>query len=606
MTNQLKVAMKQAIWSLKERGWSNRRIARELGLHRDTVARYVRQGPPKPANPPAGSAMPRPTTPAAESPNNPCESSLLAGHEATPANLLPAAVGIGDWAAPVASGEAKQATNPPPGFFTPPTLDLTENTEQFPDFTNDGPIGENSKQATNPPPGIPPPKPAISPTNPPPGISGPTSLCEPFRKVIEDALESGLTCQRIWQDLRTEHGFTGGYDSVKRFTRGLRNTTPLPFRRIERAPGQEAQVDFGKGAPVLDDGHRRRTHVLRVILSCSRKGYSESAFQQTTENLIRLLENAFWRFGGVPATIVLDNLKAAVQQADWFDPELNPKIREFCAYYGTVILPIRPRTPRHNGKAESGVGYVKGNALKGRTFNSLAEQNQFLQDWERNVADKRIHGTTRRQVAQLFEEVERKALQPLPAERFPFFHEAERTVHLDGHVELDKAYYSVGPEYVRAKVWVRWDSRIVRIYNQRLEQITIRAKQPPGKFSTLPEHLAPEKICGVERGAAYLLKKAAAIGPFSGQWAEKMLKQRGIEGMRPLLGLLSLTHKYAAGEIEQACRIAANHGAWRLRDLRQLLQRQEQKQEQLSFLEEHPLIRSLAEYDQIVKGVFNK
>src|SRR5690606_37533885 len=186
-------------------------------------------------------------------------------------------------------------------------------------------------------------------------------------------------------------------------------------------------------------------------------------FRQTTEDFITCLENSFAEFGGCPETLVIDNLKAAVKHPDWFDPELVPKLAAFCAHYGVAILPTRPYTPRHKGKVESGVKYVKNNALKGRRFESLVEQNAFLLHWERSVADTRIHGTTRRQVGKVFEEVERSALRPLPLERFPFFHEGQRVVNRDGHVEVAKAYYSVPPEYLTRTVWVRWDARLVRI-----------------------------------------------------------------------------------------------------------------------------------------------
>ena len=110
---------------------------------------------------------------------------------------------------------------------------------------------------------------------------------------------------------------------MKRFCRRLGRKRALPFRRIETDPGQEAQVDFGKGAPVGRPGRkRRRPHVLRVVLSFSRKGYGQAIWRQTTDEFLGALENSFWHFGGVPKTIVIDNLKAAVTKADWFDPEL--------------------------------------------------------------------------------------------------------------------------------------------------------------------------------------------------------------------------------------------------------------------------------------------
>ena len=286
MANQLKMAMVNAILTLKQRGWSQQRIARELGIDRETVARYV--------------------------------------------NL--------------AGADSKPATNAPTG-------------------------SEGSKPANAP----------IGSVDQDSPKSGPESQCEPYRKVVEDKVKEGLSHRRIYQDLIDAYGFEGSYYSVRRFVKRLGEDRPIPFRRMECMPGDEAQIDFGTGAPILRlDDKRKRPHVFRIVLSFSRKGYSEAVYHQTTENFIRCLENAFWHFGGAPKTLVMDNLKAAVDKADWYDPDVHPKIQSFCEHYGTVILPTKPYMARHKGKIERGIGYVKDNALRGRTFCSLQEQNQHL------------------------------------------------------------------------------------------------------------------------------------------------------------------------------------------------------------------------------------
>jgi len=354
---------------------------------------------------------------------------------------------------------------------------------------------------------------------------------------------------------------------------------------------------------VRPEGKRRRPHVFRVVLSYSRKAYSEVVYHQTTEEFLRCLENAFWYFGGVPQTIIIDNLKAAVAQADWYDPQVHPKIQSFCQHYGTVILPTKPRMPRHKGKVERGVGYVQSNALKGRTFNSLAEQNQYLWDWEKRIADTRIHGTTRKQVHLLFEE-EKPHLTSLPAGRFPSFEEGRRSVHRDGHIEVAKAYYSVPPEYTGRQVWVRWDGHLVRIFNGKMESIAVHVQVEPGTFQTQDQHLHARKISQVEQGTVSLLRRAALLGTHTEQWARQMLQMRGIAGVRVLVGLLSLTHQHSREQIEQACDIALTHGAVRLKAIRQLLQRGGSRQEQFEFLQEHPIIRPLEDYQAIVQASF--
>ena len=455
MANRLKMAKIDAILSLHLRQWSIRRIAKELGLHRDTVARHIQACQPAPK-----------------------QAGALIGSEA-------------------ASGDSKQAT-PQGGAHDSKQATLQE-----------APLG--SKQAT--PEGAP-----IGSAAPESDSSRQASLCEPWRQIILEKLQLGLTAQRIYQDLVSEHGFPAKYHSVRRFVKRLGHNPTLPFRRMECEPGEEVQVDFGSGIPILQpDGKRRRTHVFRMVLSHSRKGFSEVVYRQTTEEFLRCLEDAFWHFGGLPNVIVLDNLKAGVETPDWFDPELNPKLRAFADYYGLAIMPTRPATPRHKGKIESGVGYVKSNALKGRAFASLHEQNRHLLDWESQVADQRIHGTIRRQVSQVFAEVERPALRPLPTERFPCFREGQRKVSRDGHIEVDKAYYSVPPEYLGRSVWVRWDARLVRIFNQRMEQLAVHLKREPGRFSTLAEHLASEKISAVEHGTQWLLQQAERSGSAVGQ-----------------------------------------------------------------------------------------
>jgi transposase len=534
MANLLKMAIREIIRTLHRQGLSQRRIAEELGINRETVARYLRlaQPDPKPAIAPIGSAelddVPKPAI------------------------------------APIGSAELDDAS----GLAVAPS--------------GSDPL-------------------------PPPRGSGRVSGCEPWRELITAKAEQGLSAQRIYQDLVTDHGYSGSYYAIRRFVHRLEQAHDLPFRRIECDPGDEAQVDFGTGAPLVGpDGKRKKTHVLRVVLSHSRKGYSEAVSRQTTDDFLRCLEDAFRHFGGVPRRIVLDNLKAAVTKADWFDPELNPKVRSFAEHYGTVFLPTRPYTPRHKGKVERGVDYVQENALRGRTFTGLEEQNRFLRDWELTVADTRVHGTTRRHVGKHFTEVERPALLPLPLESFPSFREARRTVHRDGHVEVERAYYSVPPEYLARQVWVRWDARLVRIFNDRMEQLEIHPRQEPGRFSTRSAHIASEKISGIERGAAWQLARVRRLGPRSTRWAEGVVAARGVEAVRVLMGLLSLAERHPVAAIERACGIASDYGAYRLRTIRNLIDRDAPKQETMPFMSEHPMIPPLSDYARFVHDAFQK
>jgi hypothetical protein len=366
---------------------------------------------------------------------------------------------------------------------------------------------------------------------------------------------------------------------------------------METLPGEEVQIDYGQGAWVQEPGSkkRRRPWVFRAVLGYSRKAYSEAVWRQDTETFLRCIENAFRYFGGVVAKVVPDNLKAAVLHADWFDPDLNPKLAEFAKHYGTVIMPTKPAMPRHKGKVENGVNYVQENALKARTFGSLAEQNIHLGNWERNIADKRIHGTIRQQVAAVFERGERSMLRPLPQDLFPSFVEARRKVHRDGFVEYAKAYYSVPPECVGREVWVRADSRVLKVYTLQMRLLTAHALVEAGRFATQDAHIHPHKRNAIERGAAYLLERCELIGPGTGGWAKAMYANRGPMGVRVLQGLLQLARTHPVSQLEKAAQKACEHGCWRLRDVRRLIE-QGDSVVQVDFLEQHELIRDLSAY----------
>ena len=435
------------------------------------------------------------------------------------------------------------------------------------------------------------------------GETGRRSLCEDHSQPIREWVALGLSAQRIYQDLKTQRGFGGSYQSVKRYVRKLRQKEPKLVERIEVAPGEEVQVDFGTGPMIVTpEGKRLKTWIFRIVLSFSRKAYSEAVRSQNTETFIRCLENAYRSFGGAALTVNLDNLKAAVLKFDWADPELNPKLADFARHYGVTILPCLPATPEHKGKVERGIRYVKENGLAGLKFESLAALNRRLVQWERTVADQRIHGTTKRQVAALFAQ-EKPALKSLPASVFPFYHEGPRKVHRDGYVEVDKAYYHVPPEYLGREVWVRYDGRQVRIFLQAkqgpLKQIQIHRRLEPGKFT---------RARGIGGGHGtlhanldYWLGRASALGADCEAWAHAVAKNRGVEAIRTLMGLARLIDRHSFAAVNQACQRAHTRGGWRLKDVRSQLQAK-QTQSQFAFQESHPLIRNLKEYGLFIEN----
>ena len=423
----------------------------------------------------------------------------------------------------------------------------------------------------------------------------PRSSAAPYRDAIVTGLDTGLSVQRIWQDLVEEHGFGHSYEAVKRFVRKL----PRSRRAVgvfHSAPGEEGQVDFFQGAPTLDEGRGqwKRPWVFRLTLCHSRHGYEEAVWDQGIETFLRLHENAFTDLGGVPRIIRHDNLKAAVVRACLYDPDIHEIYAAFARHWGFTPLPTRPRNPQENGKQERSGGYFKDNALKGRRFDSLAEHNEHLRRWNRTVARLRIHGTTRRQVWTHFLEIEKPALQPPASEPFPFFRSGQRTIHPDGHVEVDGAFYPAPPHLLGQKIRVRWDRNLVRLYHGET-QLAVYRRLRPGQFAPRPGESAGESSSQTAF-AAKLLGRCERVGPPLREWAESALEERGVRALRLIQGVLGLTRLHPRERVLAAARTASLHRLFRYKDLQRLTQQYAARSISPPLLSEHPSIRPLTDY----------
>lgn len=183
-----------------------------------------------------------------------------------------------------------------------------------------------------------------------------------------------------------------------------------------------------------------------------------------------LHEQAFRRLGGATRTVVLDNLSEGVLKPDIYDPTLNPLYRDLLVHYGSVALTCRIADPDRKGKVERSVGYAKKTPLKGLRFESLVDAQAYLDRWEQNWADTRIHGTTKRQVAAMVHE-EKPALLPLPVEPFRQYQFGKRLVNLDGCVEVEAAFYSAPPGWIGRTVQAQWDGRVVCLVDSLTGQL---------------------------------------------------------------------------------------------------------------------------------------
>jgi len=421
------------------------------------------------------------------------------------------------------------------------------------------------------------------------------SACEPLREFIELGLNRGRNAMAIWQDLVAETGFRGGYGTVKRFVRKLRGTQLVePRAVIITAPGEEAQVDYGSGPMVRDpqSGKYRRTRLFVMTLGYSRKSVRLLTFRSSSRIWAELHEKAFRRLGGSTHLVVLDNLKEGVLVPDIYDPALNPLYRDVLAHYSAVALPCRIKDPDRKGKVESAVGHAQRTPLKGKRFDSLEEAQTYLDRWETNCADTRIHGTTKRQVTAMFAE-EKPALLPLPLEPFRYYQHGQRVVHLDGCVEVEAAYYGLPPGWIGRLVHVQWDELFVRILDPKSGQLLREhVRQKRGWYRINEQDLAPRRPFKVSQ----LLWRAERAGAQIGALCNHIYNQQGQLGVRRVQGVLSLAKKYGTAATEDACAVALEMGVREYQFVRRYLERTPQ----LSLRQIDPLIRELVHYRDLI------
>jgi transposase len=383
----------------------------------------------------------------------------------------------------------------------------------------------------------------------PPAMTTP-SACEPHRAWIEAQVELGRNAVSIYQDLVERHGFTHAYNSVKRFVAALKRRMPQRFDVLEFLPGEEAQVDYGQGAPTLwRSGRYKRPYLFVMTLKFSGKSFRKVVWKTSQEIWARLHEEAFRALGGSTRYVVLDNLKEGVIRPDIYAPELNSVYAAMLAHHGAVADPCRVGDPNRKGTVENAIQHTQTTALKGRKFESLEAQNEWLAHWEERWAAPRIHGRKKRQVAELFRE-EQPHLQPLPLTRFAFFRQGTRTVDDAGLVQVDGSYYAALPALPHSEVTVRifdHDIEILETQGQLLRRHAKAARK--GTFALEPA----DRIFNPSRETLRILARIEKIGPQTAALARALFARLGRPGQRAIYGLAQLPRTYARADIEAVC-----------------------------------------------------
>lgn len=382
-----------------------------------------------------------------------------------------------------------------------------------------------------------------------------SKILDSYKDKILEWLEDGLTRVRIHEELRGQ-GVKVAYPTVKRFLSGIKKRKNI-FVRIHTLPGEEAQADFGYvGLTPDNNGKRRKTWVFNMRLSYSRLDYYEKVYNQRVETFIQCHINAFKYFGGIPKYVKIDNLKAAILEANFYEPVYQQMYKSFAEHYGFSPIPCRVYTPNDKGKVESGIKYVKQNFFLGRKFQDGDDLDRQLRNWLDRTCNSRLHGTTKKIPKEVFLADEKDKLKLLPLEEFKITKVGMRKVYHDCHIYVEHNYYSVPFEYVGKEVEIELTDNLLRV-SYKHKEVAIHPKLSGiGKWSTVPSHYPKYKLYSETEFQEKYQIKMKAIGDYAEQLFFLILKNRPHDWTRPVQGILSLPKSYSKDIVDLACKRA--------------------------------------------------
>jgi len=436
------------------------------------------------------------------------------------------------------------------------------------------------------------------------------SSLEPYRDRVEQWWSEGIDGTTIHAALKRRHGYTGSYSSVRRFLQSLAEKTPRVTTVLEFAPGDAAQVDFGKGPQIIDvhTGEVFKTWVFVMVLAWSRHQYAELVRDQSIETWLGCHRRSFEHFNGVPSKVIIDNPKCAITKACYHDPQAQRSYADYAEGYGFLISPCPVADPQKKGRVESGVKYVKNNFMPLREFRDLPDANEQLMNWVMQDAGNRIHGTTRTPPLKRFVETEQAMLKPLPNSVPECARWVTAKLHGDCHLQVEKCRYSAPWRLVGQALDVRITETTVRIYHQH----ELKALHPhltqEGQRHTIDEHLPPQHVAYKMRDPQWCLKQAEATGPYCHLFIQRLFENRVLDRLRAAQGVVGLAKRYGAVRLEAACQRALHFDNIQYRAVRVILEKSldQQRDPQQCFDEMSDAYTGAARFGRDTRKLFTK
>lgn len=386
-----------------------------------------------------------------------------------------------------------------------------------------------------------------------------------------------VTMMMLWDEYRQQNENGYGYTQFCAYVHRSLRQLGLVMRQEHHA-GERAFMDWaGDHLRIVDadTGEVRSASLFLAVLGCSNFTFSEVFPNEQAPSWILGHVHAYEYFQGVPAITVPDNTRTAVRRPDRYEPDLNPLYADLAAHYGTAVVPARVRHPRDKAKVEVGVLIAERwllAAVRNRTFFSVEEANRELAVLRERLND-RVTRALKASRRQLFEELDRPALLPLPPERYEWIEWRTATVGPDYHVECHKHLYSVPYQLVGSRVDVRMSPVAVEILHKNRRVASHIRSYVPRSHTTVPEHMPSAHRRYAEWTPARITAWASEIGPATAQACEAIMRRRPHpeQGFRSCMGLVSLARKYPSERLESACRRALEIGSPSYRTVKSLL-----------------------------------
>lgn len=434
------------------------------------------------------------------------------------------------------------------------------------------------------------------------------TIIDKYKDIINTKVNQELSAKRIYQDLKSEHDYDGSYETVKLYVREVKTSKIKAFMVNSSLPGEEVQVDFGYVGKMPDaNGTMKKAWVFCMILSYSRYMYSEIVFNQEVKTFIRCHEHAFKYFGGVPKTVKIDNLKAAILEASFYEPIYQKEYEQFSKYCNFLSIPCRVRTPTDKAKIESGVKYVKNNFFKGRKYGSFSEYEEALSRWLSDICNSRIHGTTKKIPKDIFETEEKPKLNPLPLNEYDLSIWVVRKVSSNCHINYECNFYSVPYTFINKEVTLQIYDKILRIYGDN-EFLCIHLKlKGKGQYSTNASHYPEYKTRTKTDLQAIYRQKMKDLGPNALEFFDKLFDKMPSNWGKPIYGILNLKTKYSIDVLDASCKRAVAFDSLKYQTVKAICEKDLYKlpiEESTSMLTTelpNEVVRPLSEYQDLLK-----